>query len=215
MVYTKDELEALADVLKGTNVWVVSDEMYEKLVYGVSFFSAAAVSEDMLKRTITINGLSKSVAMTGWRIGYLASKDKQLIRLMDNLQSQCTSNINSITQKASVVALKGEVDSDIEEMRVAFEERMLFASEAINAIAGLSVCQPQGAFYLFINLAELPRYKQDSMKFVQDLLQDEGVALVPGSAFGMEGFARFSFACSLEQIQEGIARIDRFVKDRG
>lgn len=215
MVYTKDELEALADVLKGTNVWVVSDEMYEKLVYGVSFFSAAAVSEDMLKRTITINGLSKSVAMTGWRIGYLASKDKQLIRLMDNLQSQCTSNINSITQKASVVALKGEVDSDIEEMRVAFEERMLFASEAINAIAGLSVCQPQGAFYLFINLAELPQYKQDSMKFVQDLLQDEGVALVPGSAFGMEGFARFSFACSLEQIQEGIARIDRFVKDRG
>lgn len=153
------------------------------------------------------------MAMTGWRIGYLASKDKKLIKLMDNLQSQCTSNINSITQKASIVALKGEVDSDIEDMRVAFDERMHFACNAINAIRGLSVCVPQGAFYLFINLTELPQYGQDSMKFVQDLLQSEGVALVPGSAFGMEGFARLSFACSLEQLQEGIARIERFVKD--
>lgn len=214
MVYTKEELEAIAEVLKGTNIWVVSDEMYEKLIYGVKFFSAAAVNDDMLKRTISVNGLSKSVAMTGWRIGYLASKDKQLIKLMDNLQSQCTSNINSITQKASVVALKGEVDSDVEEMRVAFEERMRFACKAINAIRGLSVCEPQGAFYLFINLSELPAYRQDSMKFVQDLLKSEGVALVPGSAFGMEGFARLSFACSLEQLQEGIGRIERFVKDK-
>lgn len=214
MVYTQEELEALAEVLKGTDIWVVSDEMYEKLIYGVKFFSVAAVNDDMLKRTISVNGLSKSVAMTGWRIGYLASKDKQLIKLMDNLQSQCTSNINSITQKASVVALKGEVDSDVEEMRVAFEERMRFACKAINAIRGLSVCEPQGAFYLFINLSELPIYSKDSMKFVQDLLMGEGVALVPGSAFGMEGFVRLSFACSLEQLQEGIARIERFVKDK-
>ncbi len=212
MVYSKEELESLAEVLKDTNIWVVSDEMYEKLVYSVKFFSAAAVSEDMLQRTITINGLSKSVAMTGWRIGYLACKDKKLIKFMDNLQSQCTSNINSITQKASVIALKGEVDNDIEDMRTAFEERMRFACDAINNIQSLNVRQPQGAFYLFINISALPQYGADSMGFCKALLKEQGVALVPGCAFGMEGFVRLSFACSLEELEEGIARIEQFVK---
>lgn len=211
MVYTKEELESLAEVLKGTDIWVISDEMYEKLVYGVKFFSAAAISEDMLQRTITINGLSKSVAMTGWRIGYLACKDKKLVKLMDNFQSQCTSNINSITQKASVVALMGEADNDIEDMRIAFEERMNYASEAINNIQNLTTLKPQGAFYLFINISVLPQYGADSMNFCKALLKEQGVALVPGSAFGMEGFVRLSFACSLEQLEEGIARIGRFV----
>ena len=120
MVYTKEELEGLAEVLKDTDIWVISDEMYEKLVYGVKFVSVAAINDDMMQRTITINGLSKSVAMTGWRIGYLACKDKKLVKLMNNLQSQCTSNINSITQKASILPLKGEADNDIEEMRKVF-----------------------------------------------------------------------------------------------
>ncbi|WP_334084285.1 pyridoxal phosphate-dependent aminotransferase [Helicobacter typhlonius] len=212
MVYTKDELKELAEVLKGTNVWVVSDEMYEKLVYGVEFASAAAISEDMNKRTITINGLSKSVAMTGWRIGYLACKDKKLIKLMDNLQSQCTSNINSITQKAAILALKGEADADMEDMRKAFEERMNFVVDSINNIQNLSALKPQGAFYLFINISALPKYGKDSMNFCKALLQEQGVALVPGSAFGMEGFARLSFACSLEQLKEGVERISHFVK---
>lgn len=212
MVYTQEELQSLAEVLKDTDVWVVSDEMYEKLVYGVKFFSAAAVNEDMLQRTITINGLSKSVAMTGWRIGYLACKDKKLVKLMDNLQSQCTSNINSITQKAAIVALKGEANNDVEDMRKAFEERMRFACDAINNIQNLSVCEPQGAFYLFVNISTLPRYGADSMGFCQALLKEQGVALVPGVAFGMEGFVRLSFACSLEQLKEGIARISQFVK---
>lgn len=212
MVYTKDELKELAEVLKGTNVWVVSDEMYEKLVYGVEFASAAAISEDMNKRTITINGLSKSVAMTGWRIGYLACKDKKLVKLMNNLQSQCTSNINSITQKAAILALKGEADADIEDMRKAFEERMNFVVDSINNIQNLSALKPQGAFYLFINISTLPRYGTDSMGFCQALLKEQGVALVPGVAFGMEGFVRLSFACSLEQLKEGITRISQFVK---
>ena len=212
MVYTKEELEALAEVLKDTNVWVVSDEMYEKLIYGVKFTSAAAISQDMCERTITINGLSKSVAMTGWRMGYLACKDKKLVKLMDNLQSQCTSNINSITQKASIIALKGEADNDIEEMRVAFEERMRFACDAINNIQNLSVIAPQGAFYLFVNISALPQYGADSMSFCQALLKEQCVALVPGCAFGMEGFVRLSFACSLEQLEEGVSRIAKFVK---
>ena len=204
-------------------MWVVSDEMYEKLLYArvdsgshelPQFTSAAAVSEDMLQRTITINGLSKAVAMTGWRMGYLACKDKKLIKLMDNLQSQCTSNINSITQKAAIVALKGEADSEIEDMRVAFEERMRFASDRINNIQNLSVRVPQGAFYLFINITQLPKYAANSMSFCQDLLKNQGVALVPGSAFGMEGFVRLSFACSLEELEEGLKRLDSFVKSQ-
>lgn len=210
-VYTKAELEALAEVLKGSDIWVISDEMYEKLIYGGSFVSSGAISQDMLERTITINGLSKSVAMTGWRMGYLASKDKKLVKMMDNLQSQCTSNINSITQMAAISALDGSVDGDIEMMRQAFMERCKEGVRLINQIDGISVREPEGAFYFFINIKE-SAYGRDSMRFAKELLEREGVALVPGVAFGMEGYVRFSFACSLEQIREGVARIERFLK---
>lgn len=210
-VYTKAELEALAEVLKGSDIWVISDEMYEKLIYSGSFVSSGAISEDMLERSITINGLSKSVAMTGWRMGYLASKDKKLVKMMDNLQSQCTSNINSITQMAAISALDGSADSDIEMMRQAFLERCKEGVRLINQIENLSVKEPDGAFYFFINIKD-SAYGRDSMRFAKELLEREGVALVPGIAFGMEGYVRFSFACSLEQIREGIARIERFLK---
>lgn len=212
MVYTKDELTEIAEVLKDTKIWVVSDEMYEKLVYGVKFTSAASISDDMMKRTITVNGLSKSVAMTGWRMGYLATTDDKLVKLMGNLQSQCTSNINSITQKASVVALNGDADRDIEMMRQAFEKRRDLACDLINNIGGLSVQKPQGAFYLFINIKGIAKFAGDSMKFCSELLSDQGVALVPGSAFGMDGYVRLSFACSTEQIIEGIKRIEKFAR---
>lgn len=212
MVYTKAELTEIAEVLKDTKIWVVSDEMYEKLVYGVKFTSAASISDDMMKRTITVNGLSKSVAMTGWRMGYLATTDDKLVKLMDNLQSQCTSNINSITQKASVVALNGDADRDIEMMRQAFEKRRDLACDLINNIGGLSVQKPQGAFYLFINIKGVAKFGGDSMKFCSELLSREGVALVPGSAFGMDGYVRLSFACSTEQIIEGIKRIEKFAR---
>ena len=208
MVYSKEEILALYEVIKDTNILVLSDEMYEKLVFDGSFCAVASLNEDLLNRTIVVNGLSKSVAMTGWRIGYLATKDKKLIKMMDNLQSQCTSNINSITQKASLVALDGSVDGEIEKMRLAFVERCNFAFEAINKINGLSVIKPQGAFYLFINIQEIT---QDSMQFCKDLLERQGVALVPGVAFGMDGYVRLSFACSLEQIKAGIKRIEAFV----
>lgn len=210
-VYSRAELEALAEVLRDTSVWVISDEMYEKLVYGVEFVSVASISEDMLRRTITVNGLSKSAAMTGWRLGYLACKDKRLIKLMDNLQSQCTSNINSITQKAAIAGFDGRIDAEVERMRQEFERRRDYAVSALNAIPGLSVIKPEGAFYLFINAKNLER---DSMKFCKALLEEEGVAVVPGIGFGMEGYFRFSFATSLENIQEGIGRIARFCERR-
>ena len=113
MVYSKIELESIAEILKNTNIWVISDEIYEKLVYDGDFTSCGSISQDMLERTITINGLSKAVAMTGWRMGYLATKDRKLRQLILNLQSQCISNINSITQKASIPALDGRAEAEI------------------------------------------------------------------------------------------------------
>lgn len=209
-IYTKEELERLAKVLEGTNIWVVSDEMYEKLVFGdAKFVSAAAISDDMFKRTITVNGLSKSVAMTGWRMGYLASSNTALVKKMTSLQSQSTSNINSITQKASITALDGSVDDDVERMREAFEVRAEQAVKLFNAIDGLSVLRPQGAFYLFVNIKDV---SMDSMQFCKELLSDYGVAVVPGVGFGAEGYFRFSFATNMVTIKEGIRRIEKFVK---
>jgi len=207
-VYSKEELEALAEVLKGTDIIVASDEMYEKLVYDIDFVAAASISDDMYQRTVTINGLSKSVAMTGWRFGYLATPKKELIAAMNKLQSQSTSNINSITQKAAIPALLGEVDDDIEQMRRAFEGRCDEAVKLFNEIDGLSVLKPQGAFYLFVNIKDV---SEDSIEFCKELLQATGVAVVPGIGFGSEGYFRFSFATDITTIREGIRRIEKFV----
>ncbi len=208
-IYSREELSSLAEVLKGTDIIVASDEMYEKLVYDAEFVATASISDDMFQRTVTINGLSKSVAMTGWRFGYLASPNKELISVMNKLQSQSTSNINSITQKAAIVALDGEVDEDIEMMRKAFAARAEEAAELMDAIPGLSVDKPQGAFYLFVNIKDI---SNDSIGFCKDLLQDVGVAVVPGLGFGSEGYFRFSFATDITTIREGIRRIEKFVK---
>ena len=149
-VYSKEELEALAEVLKDTKVVVASDEMYEKLVFGdTKFVATASISDDMFERTVTINGLSKSAAMTGWRFGYMASANTELIAVMNKLQSQSTSNINSITQDAAIVGLDGTIDNEVEAMRVAFETRCNEAVELFNGVDGLSVVKPNGAFYLF------------------------------------------------------------------
>jgi aspartate aminotransferase len=207
-VYSKEELAALGEVLKGTDVLVASDEMYEKLVYDGEFTSAAAVSEDMYDRTITINGLSKSVAMTGWRFGYLAAKDTELIKAMKKLQSQSTSNICSITQKAAITGLDGSADKEIEMMRQAFASRRDEAVRLFNAIDGLSVVKPDGAFYLFVNIKEV---EKDSLKFSKALLEETGVAVVPGLGFGSDGYFRFSFATDIESIREGIQRIQAFI----
>jgi aspartate aminotransferase len=138
-VYTKEELLALGKVLEGTDIIVLSDEMYEKIIYnGKKFTAAAEVSEDMFKRTVTINGLSKAVAMTGWRFGYLASPDVKLAKALTKLQGQVTSNINTMTQYAAIPALEGDADKDIEMMRVAFEERKNIVVKSFNEIKGLS-----------------------------------------------------------------------------
>ena len=207
-VYSKAELDALAEVLKGTDIFVCSDEMYEKLVYEGSFTSAASIDEDMYNRTFTINGLSKSAAMTGWRFGYLAAPDTSFIKAMKKLQSQSTSNICSITQKAAIPGLDGTIDEDIEYMRQEFKKRRDEAVDLFNAIDGLSVLSPHGAFYLFVNHSQV---EPDSMKFAKELLEQKGVAVVPGIGFGSEGYFRFSFATDIESIKEGIKRIEEFI----
>ncbi|RXJ69324.1 aspartate aminotransferase [Halarcobacter ebronensis] len=211
-VYTKEELEAIGKVLEGTDILVWSDEMYEKIIYdGKKFVSAASISEDMYQRTITINGLSKAVAMTGWRFGYIATPKTEIAKAMIKLQGQVTSNINSITQHAAIPALLGEVDEDIEMMRKQFEKRRDFAVAAFNAIEGVSCFNPQGAFYLFVNIKDI---NPDSIKFAADLLEEKGVAVVPGLAFGMERYFRFSFATDLASIEEGIKRIRDFIEKK-
>jgi aspartate aminotransferase len=210
-VYTKDELIALGEVLKSTDIIVASDEMYEKLVYKGEFTSVASVSDDMFERTVTINGLSKSVAMTGWRFGYMASANTELVKATKKLQSQSTSNINTLTQKAAIVALDGKADADIEMMRKEFSARRKEAASLVNAIDGLSVFVPDGAFYLYINISEV---SSDSMTFSKELLAEQGVAVVPGVAFGLDGYIRLSFATSIEIIRDGISRIESYVASK-
>lgn len=211
-VYTKEELTALGKVLEGTDILVFSDEMYEKIIYnGRKFTAAAEVSEDMYNRTVTINGLSKAVAMTGWRFGYIATPNVALAKALTKLQGQVTSNVNTMTQYAAIPALEGEADKDIEMMRVEFEKRKNIAVKSFNEIKGLSTIDPDGAFYLFVNIKEV---SNDSMKFCAELLEQKGVALVPGLAFGSEGYFRFSFATDLASIQEGIKRIKEFVENK-
>lgn len=207
-IYTKEELTAIAKVLEGTDIIVASDEMYEKLTYEGEFTSCASISEDMYNRTVTINGLSKSVAMTGWRFGYMAAADTELIKATKKLQSQSTSNINSITQMAAIAGLDGSADADIAMMREAFIERRDEAVELINKIDGLSVLKPDGAFYLFVNIKEV---SSDSLTFAKDLLDKKQVAVVPGVGFGSEGYFRFSFATDINTIRDGIGRIAEYV----
>lgn len=213
-LYTKEELQALGEVLKGSDIWVISDEIYEKLTYTDGFVSIASLSSDLLERTITINGLSKSSAMTGWRMGYLASKDSTLLSCIDNLQGNSTSNINSFTQIASITALslESKIQNEIQKMKEEFQTRRDFAYQLCLSIPSLSLNCPDGAFYLFINIDQAARFAGNSMRFSQALLEEQGVALVPGIAFGMEGFVRMSFATSIQKIQDGLEKIKIFLR---
>lgn len=208
-IYSRDELLALGEVLKGTNIIVASDEIYEKLSYDSEFVATASVSEDMFKRTITINGLSKCGAMPGWRFGYMASVMSELNSAVKRLQSQSTSNISSIVQEGAIAGLMGLADDDIAMMRGEFIKRRDVACDMLNAISGLSVLKPEGAFYLFVNCSKI---EPDSMKFCKKLLEEAKVACVPGVGFGMDGYFRLSFATSMENIKKGIERIGNFVK---
>ncbi|WP_291951688.1 pyridoxal phosphate-dependent aminotransferase [Campylobacter sp.] len=209
-IYSKEEIIALAKVLEGTDVVILSDEIYEKLVYDGKFYAFAQASEDAFNRTVSINGLSKCGAMPGWRFGYMASKMSEFNKAVKKLQGQSTSNVCSIVQYAALPALLGKVDDDIEVMKQAFLKRRELACKILSQCSKLKLEQiPQGAFYLFISCKEVDG---DSMRFCKRLLEEEKVALVPGIGFGMQGYFRLSYATNEKDIEEGCQKIVDFVK---
>jgi len=213
-VYSKEEILALAEVLKNKeHIYIVSDEIYEKIVFdGEEHFSIGSI--DYLKdRTITINGVSKAYAMTGWRIGYAAG-DAGIIKLARNLQSHSTSNAASISQAAALAALTQESD-EIEDMIKKFKERRDFIYEALNKVKEVKCPLPKGAFYVFYDVSSYYGTKvngyhiNDSSSFCNYLLTEESVGLVPGVAFGNDKCVRMSYACSFEDLTDGLERITR------
>jgi len=215
-VYTKEELQALAKVIIDNNIFCISDEIYEKIVYnGVSFTSIASLGEDIKRLTIVINGVSKAYSMTGWRIGYAAG-DRAIIKAMTNLQSHSTSNPASISQVAALEALRGPQDC-VEKMLSEFRKRRDFMIDKINSINGISCIKPEGAFYAFVSIKDVldKRFSNkainNSLQFAEALLDNAHVAVVPGSAFGLDGYIRLSYATSLDNIKEGLKRIEDFL----
>ncbi len=213
VTYSPDELRALADVLHEYDLFVMSDEIYDRLVYdGQECSSYAAVSEQAYAHAITVNAVSKTYAMTGWRTGYAAGP-AEVINAMSKLQTQSTSGAVTFNQHALVEALTGD-QAPVEQMRLEFQKRGRHMYERLIAIPGVRCPKPTGAFYCFPNLSET--YSKlgvaGSLEFAELLLEEARVAVVPGIAFGLDGHARLSFAASMEQIDEGLTRIEAYLK---
>lgn len=216
MVYDETELKALAEFCLKHNLFIISDEIYEELVYdGVKHYSIATVEPRVKDLTVLVNGMSKAYAMTGWRIGYTASH-VDIAKAMSSMQSHATSNPNSIAQKASVAGLTGSMEP-VYAMVAEFSKRREYMVERVNQIKGLSCRSPQGAFYVMANVKELIGKTIDGELIADDLqlaallLDKAHVACVPGAAFGADGYMRLSYATSLEKIKEGLDRIDKFI----
>lgn len=215
-VYSKDEIFALAEVLRKKDIFIVSDEIYEKIVFDDEKHFAIGSIEELGDKTITINGVSKAYAMTGWRIGYAAGNEK-VIRLARNLQSHSTSNACSISQAATVAALT-QHSEEIEKMVMSFQKRRDFIVEELNRIDGIHCPLPKGAFYIFFDVSKFYGKTTDhttivdSSSFCDYMLKEELVGLVPGIAFGNDKCVRMSYACSYEEIFDGITRIKRGLK---
>lgn len=207
LAYSRKSLEAIADVALRHGLYVISDEIYEKLLYdGTEHTSIASLSGEMKEKTIVVNGLSKSYAMTGWRIGYAAGP-KEIIKAMTNIQSQSTSNPTSIAQMAALEALRGPQDF-IPRMREEFDRRRKYLIVELNSIPGISCLTPTGAFYAFPNISKLYGGKvKNSSELALYLLEEAGVALVPGDAFGNDNHVRISYATSMEDIKKAVERI--------
>ncbi|MCR4693345.1 MAG: pyridoxal phosphate-dependent aminotransferase [Firmicutes bacterium] len=216
MVYSEAELRKIADFAVENNLYVISDEVYEHLIYEGKHISIASLSEDIKERTVTINGVSKTYAMTGWRIGFAAANEK-IAKAMASIQSHGASNPNSIAQAAAVAALSGGL-SDVRKMCVEFKKRRDFLVDAINKIDGVSCRKPQGAFYIMMNIDGIIGKSYNGQKiesaddFAKLFLDAEKVAIVPGTGFGAPGYVRWSYAVCMESIEKGIERLENFLK---
>ena len=215
MVYTEEELRSIAEVAVKHNIYVVADEIYEHLLYEGKHVSIASFNDKIKDLTIIINGVSKTYAMTGWRIGYSASHP-EVAKAISNLQSHATSNPNSIAQAATVAALNGG-EEEIARMKAEFQKRRDYMVERINSIPGVSCRNPHGAFYVVMNISQLKgkllggRTIHTSDDFADVLLEKAGLALVPCSGFGADDFVRWSYATSMENIVEGLNRLETFL----
>lgn len=204
------EIRKIANLAIEHTFYVLSDEVYEFFIYGNRLhLSIASLNDEIKKLSITANSVSKTYAMTGWRIGYCGA-DKEIIKAMDNLQGHSTSNPSSIAQMAALEALNGPQDS-VKQMVEAFDERRRFMHKRLNEIDGISCVEPEGAFYAFPDISETG---MGSMKFASKLLDEALVAVVPGIAFGSDSHIRLSYATSMHEIERGIDRIENWVKQR-
>lgn len=216
MVYSEEELRSIAEVAVRKDIYVVADEMYEYLIYGdAKHVSIASFNKEIFKRTITCSGLSKSYAMTGWRVGYTGSSP-EIAKLMSSVQSHATSNPNSIAQKAALEALSGPQET-VEVMRTEFDKRRKYIFERINEMSYINTLEPQGAFYVFVDAEEAVKkaYKGEIIgsgaRLAEILLEDYCVAVVPCADFGYPNHMRLSYAIDMDQIKKGMDRIESFI----
>lgn len=207
-IYTKEEITAIVEVAAAEDIYILSDEIYEKLVYdGAQHVSVAGVSKEAYDLTITVNGFSKSYAMTGWRLGYLGAPEP-IAKAIDAIQSHTTSNPCSFAQKGALAALKGDQQA-VFDMREEFNMRRQYMVNRLRGIAKISLVEPKGAFYVLANISQLGL---SSTNFADRLLSKHHVAVVPGVAFGNDGTIRFSYATSLDVIKKGLDRFEEFCK---
>ncbi len=218
MIYSKEELARIAEAAVEKKFFVISDEVYEEFIYGETpHISIASLGDQIKELTIVVNAVSKTYAMTGWRIGYSASS-LEIARLMANIQSNATSNPNSIAQKAALAAISDSKD-EVYRMRSEFEKRRNYMVDRINSVQGLSCRKPDGAFYVMMNISQLlgkshnSKEFKNSDQFAEALLETANVALVPGSGFGADNYVRLSYATSMENIVEGLNRIEKFTAE--
>ncbi len=210
MVYTPDEIRAIAQVVVKNDILVVSDEIYEKLLYdGAEHLSIGAASQEVFDRTIISSGFAKAYSMTGWRVGYLAAP-VELITAATKIQGHSTSNVCTFAQYGAIAALEGSQDC-VEQMRLAFAERRLVILDLINAIPGLTCVKPNGAFYVFVNISQLGL---SSLEFCDGLLNEQQVAVIPGIAFAADDHIRLSYATDMTTIERGLERLATFVKSK-
>lgn len=208
MVYSLSELEELAAIIVEKDILVVSDEIYEKIVYDdTKHFSIASLNPEIYRRTLISNGFAKAYAMTGWRVGYLVGAE-EIIKACNLIQDHATSNVCTFAQYGAIAALNGD-QGCVEVMRQSFAERRGIIYDLINAIPGISCCQPQGAFYMFVNISQTGL---NSLDFCNGLLQTQQVAVIPGIAFGDDHHIRISYATDLPTIEKGMARLASFVQ---
>lgn len=218
MIYSKSELEAIATVCVKHDLYIIADEIYYKLIYdGIEFTSIASLGEEVYERCLLINGVSKSYAMTGWRIGYCAAPPK-IAKIMSNFLSHSTGAPSTMSQWAAVEAINGPQES-CEEMRKAFEERRNYIVERMNSIPGISCIKPNGAFYVMMNMEKLVgktlggKLIENDDDFAVAFLENAYVATVPCSGFGIKNFVRWSYAASMENIKEALDRLEKFLAE--